>query len=324
MKTAALAAAASLLAAAGSAQQLTDVAVPQADAPQSGFSSNCMLQEASFNYELARKTDGKATLFLTKKSGNAFQLCVNAEQSVFSPGLPVPGSINEQGGDLVLDTVFTKQQVPAADAVAGTVRGTNWAHDGRTYELVSRFRHHIPIARMSYPEISAASNGGSTVNLEKVAWASALLDARTRKAKSVAVRIKDDDEAEGERLVRAALALPELESSFSDAASKDTIAAFVRSELPKHKGKGLPMIKTPMIWLDVGFKKPADGEPPVVATIIARGQKAGVDARGEDIVDAMTYDELLYCPSGKKLEARAAHNLHLNRAASAAARAAGR
>lgn len=280
--------------------------------------STCQLQEADFNYQLARKTEGAFTVFLTKKDGNAFQLCVNARQTIFGSGIIVPGSLKEEGEDLVFETVHPKVSVPHADAAAGKPRGSDWVAPVRTYELVQRYKHRIALKKLSYDALQEASSAGSVPSVEKLAWATILVDMKTGKNTAMAVRLKDDEPSAAEQLVRKGLALPKLGGTVSDGASADQIAGFVRSEVGKHRDKGLPLLSTPLVWLELSPKKDAD-EPAVVASILARGRKAGADEKGQDIVDAMDYDELLFCRQKARLEKRSSHNAHLSAAAKSAA-----
>lgn len=327
MKTPALLAAAALLASPAVFAQSPDlkdidVKAIKADAqlPSKAveYASACQLQESDFGYQLARKTEGAFTVFLTKKDGNAFQLCVNARQTIFGSGIIVPGSLKEEGEDLVFETVHPKTGVPHADAAAGKPRGSDWVAPARTYELAQRYKHRIALKKMTYEELAAGSAAGSVPSVEKLAWATILVDLRTGKSTAMAVRLKDDEPAEAERLVRKGLALPKLSGTVTDGASAEQIAGFVRSEIGKHRDKGLPLLSTPLVWLELSPKKDAD-EPAVVASILARGRKAGVDEKGQDIVDAMDYDELLFCRQKSRLEKRTMHNAHLAAAVKSAA-----
>lgn len=278
----------------------------------------CTLQEEAFNYKLKRQVDSAKgfTYFLTKDGGNAFQLCVNRDKSIFFQGVPIWGNIRTDQKHLIVEAVSPKSgMIPAEEEVNGHVAGNEYKVNGRpSYELSGRTMYYFKMEKVSGEAIAASGN--NTIYADQTAWLSFIVDPRNREARVMQVRIKDTDPGKAEAAIREAYKIGNAsKSAFADEQSIGTIIAHVKKELPRYDGKNKPMLKKPMIEINLFVKKESsDNTPAVVATIQAAGRKEGVDDKGEDIITAEQYDDLLYCYQTAKLEGRAAHNAHLKAA----------
>lgn len=278
----------------------------------------CTLQEEAFNYKLKRQVDSAKgfTYFLTKDGGNAFQLCINKNQSIFFQGVPIWGNIRTDSKHLIVEAVSPKSgMIPAEEEVNGHVAGAEYKVNGRpSYELSGRTMFYVKLDKISTEAIGASGN--NTVYADQTAWLSFVVDPRNREARVMQVRIKDTDPGKADAAIREAYKIGNAsKSAFASEQDMNTIIGHVKKELPRYDGKNKPMLKKPMIEINLFVKKEStDNTPATVVTIQAAGRKEGVDDKGEDIITAEQYDDLLYCYQNAKLEGRAAHNAHLKAA----------
>lgn len=283
---------------------------------------NCSLQEEQFSYNLKRVADQNSgfVFFLTKQNGNAFQLCVSGDKSVFFQGVPIWGRAVLEGENLIVESVAPGGQtsmIPADEIEKGQVAGAEFRVPGRpSYTLSGRTMYYVERAKITAGAIAAG--GQNTLYADEVAWVSFVLDPRTKEARIMQVRIKDTDVEKAEAAIRKAYTIGNASrSAFADQQSQTAIINHVKAELPKYNGQNKPMLKKPKIEINLFVRRESTTlEPAVVVDIQAAGRQTGTDDKGEPIITAEPYEQLLYCYARSRLETRAAHNQHLRQSTS--------
>ncbi|MBI3553896.1 MAG: hypothetical protein HY077_15480 [Elusimicrobia bacterium] len=286
--------------------------------------TQCDFTEASFKDNYKKVAVGGWKVFLNRRdASNAFHLCLNGDQTIFVQGIPAGKSAVRSDGDhLVVETIAADKFIPADDVVEGRLDGSRFLTKSGAHDVIGRFVYYIANADRDHAALKGlAVSGGNTAYADKAAWVRFYIDPRSRDATQMEIHLRAIDGEAAAKLVDKAFKIGgAAKSTFNNEADRKKIAAFVKDEVVRFKGKGTSSTNPNVtIALSVNREIVDVKIPAAVVSIATNGDDTGAKlVNGDPDVRLYAHESLVWCSypdqrnPGKPygLETEAQHKAH--------------
>ncbi|MBI3551521.1 MAG: hypothetical protein HY077_03315 [Elusimicrobia bacterium] len=297
-----------------------------------GFDTSCQYAETAFKDKSGgyfKKINlGEWRLFLNRQDvANAFHICLNNDQTIFTQGVPVGKTALRSSDDsLIVEVVNPSNFIPPDDVVNGNVERSKFkVKDGSVTDINSRSAYFINKDDLTHDGLAAlAPKGGNTAYMDKMAWVrfgfspSKPTEATDMEVKIRAANSGDLDADKTIASVEKAFKLGNAtKSTFVNDADRKKLTDFIRGEVIKYKGKGT-ISTNPNVTIHLNVQREITEflSPIPIVSLTTNGDETGDKLdNGDPDVRLFTHETLVWCsyPNNGKpygLETGAQHKAH--------------